>query len=177
MIKKENQIEELIHLLSLYHVLSCKQLYKLYPELPEATIHTLIKKLEKTGRVHYVEEEELLISGTDSSSNSSFNTTMLLSAFWVLLDFFTQISYHTTGEFPVILTFFMKEKRYEVIYIEEGKEILINGILTLAKEEVERLVIIKEIQQIKKIDFPRIKAFCMVSEDGDIQYFKKQGVN
>lgn len=173
--KQDDHIIEIIHLLSLYHVMSVQQLCKLYPEVSKETIYTLIKKLRKSGRVTYEKEKEWLFYGTDTS----FYSTMFLSALWVLLDFIPHVTYHTVGEFPVVLTFFMNTVRYDVIYIQKEKELLINGIFSLGKEkeEVKRLVIIEEKNQIKQICFPLIQAFCMVSEKGVVQYLKRQGVD
>ena len=99
--QQESHLPEIIRLLSTYHALSILQLEVLYPELPQQKLLLLLKKLEKNGRLTLMPERDLVLHTGDSVPNPS-----ILAAFWVLLDFREDITYHTASDFPVTLTFY-----------------------------------------------------------------------
>lgn len=168
----ENHLAEIAHLLSMYQTLSLAQLAKLYPELPKTTLFSLIRRLERAGRLTYSPETDMVLHTKDSIPNEALST-----AFWVLLDFRSEITYHTVSEFPVSLTFYTQTDSYDVIYVPEEKELLINHALSAYPEDApRRLVIVSHSGQIPLINFPGIAAFCTVTDTGQVQYYKKQGV-
>lgn len=114
--QQESHLPEIIRLLSTYHALSRMQLEALYPELPQQKLLLLLKKLEKNGRLTLVPERNLVLHTGDSVPNPS-----TLAAFWVLLDFREDITYHTASDFPVTLTFYTQSDAYDVIHIPEEK--------------------------------------------------------
>lgn len=169
---QENHLIQITNLLSIYGVLAIKQLEKMYPELESSKLLMLLKKLEKNGRLSILTEQGLVVYTKDYDPD-----TAVLSALWVLLDFLPEVTYHTPGDFPVTLTFFTANDAYEVIFVPEEKEILINHALSEYQENApHRLVIVNRTSQIPLLSFPGISAFCTVRPDGEIQYYKKQGV-
>lgn len=75
------------------------------------------------------------------------------------------------------LTFYTNSNCYDVIHVPEEKEILINHALSDYDEDApKRLVVVDHTGQIPNLHFPGIAAFCTVSADGRVQYYKKQGV-
>ena len=64
-------------------------------------------------------ERELVLYAKDCVPEPS-----ILSAFWVLLDFREDITYHTASDFPVALTFYTQSDAYDVIHIPEEKRYL-----------------------------------------------------
>ena len=170
--QQESHLPEIIRLLSTYHALSRMQLEALYPELPQQKLFLLLKKLEKTGRLTLVPERNLVLHTGDSVPNPS-----TLAAFWVLLDFREDITYHTASDFPVTLTFYTQSDAYDVIHIPEEKEMLMNHALSAYKEDSpRRIAVVDDAGQIPLLDFPGIAAFCTVMPDGKVQYYRKQGV-
>lgn len=100
-----------------------------------------------------------------------------MAAYWILLDFISDTIYHTVSDFPVSLTFYTNSDCYDVIHVPEEKEILINHALSDYDEDApKRLVVVDHTGQIPNLRFPGIAAFCTVSADGRVQYYKKQGV-
>jgi len=171
--QQESHLVEIIRFLYLYQALSLRQLRKLYPELPETTVRTLIRRLQKAGRLIWLPDKDLVLYSRDTVPNPD-----ILSAFWVLLDFLPETIYHTVSDFPVALTFFTESEGYDVIHVPEEKEILINHALSSpCKGTLKRLVVVERPEQMRLLTFPDISAFCMVGKDGKVQYYKQQGVN
>lgn len=170
--EQEKHLTEIVRLLSMYQALTFSQISKLFPELPEEKLFTLIRRLEKNGRLTYLMDKEILLFSKECES-----TPATIASFWVLLDFQPDITYHTVSEFPVTLTFYTQSDAYDVIYVPEEKEILINHALSNYPENApRRLVIVNHSGQIPLMNFPGIAAFCTVTENGQVQYYKKQGV-
>ena len=74
----------------------------------------------------YDKENGLLCDSQESANNPDYG---MIASFWVLLDFKTAIMYHTDGEFPVKLNFFSKDEWYEVLYVPQEQEYLINHVM------------------------------------------------
>lgn len=170
--QQESHLSEIIRLLSTYHALTLLQFEAFFPELTRQKLLLLLKKLEKTGRLTLIPEKELVLYTENCVPNPS-----ILSAFWVLLDFREDITYHTASDFPVTLTFYTQSDAYDVIHIPEEKEILMNHALSAYKEDSpRRIAVVDNAGQIPLLDFPGIAAFCTVTPDGKVQYYRKQGV-
>ena len=170
--EQENHLTGIVRLLSMYQSLAIPQIAKLYPELSEEKLRMLIRRLEKEGRLVHIPEQDLLLFHKDCIPNPS-----IISAFWVLLDFQPDVTYHSISEFPVSLTFYTDTDAYDVIYIPEEKEMLINHALSSQRSHTSRrLIIVTNPKQIPHIKLPGVSAFCIVATDGQVQYYKKQGV-
>ena len=129
----EKHLTEIVRLLSMYQSLTFFQFAKLFPELPE-----------RSGRLIYLMDESLLLLSKDCEANPA-----TIASFWVLLDFQSDIIYHTVSEFPVTLTFYTQTDAYDVIYVPEEKEMLINHALSAnSKDAARKLVIIERPGQI-----------------------------
>lgn len=169
--EQESHLLQINRLVSMYHTLEIEQLGRLFPELGEEKLKMLLGRLEKSGRlavdtekgmVHYTKEE-------------TYNQAMI-AAFWVLLDFYPEITYHTASEYPVALTFYTDKDIFDVIYVSSEKEVVLNHALrSYGEGSPHRLVIVEHPEQISRIHFPGITAYCIVLPDGKIQYFRKQG--
>lgn len=167
----QNQhLSEMNHFITMYQALPLPQLRSLFHELPEATVLSLIKKLEKLGLVTYDIQTGIIKLPAMKKANPG-----IIAAVWVLLDFLSDVTYHTISSFPAVLSFYTEGDGYDVIFIPIDKESLYNHALPEQTEGNKRLVIIQDICQLQKIDFPQISAFCRISDDGQVQYFKKQG--
>ena len=170
--QQESHLPEIIRLLSTYHALTLLQFEAFFPELTRQKLFQLIKKLEKAGRLTLMPERDLVLHTGDSVPNPS-----TLAAFWVLLDFRENITYHTASDFPVALTFYTQSDAFDVIHIPEEKEMLMNHALSAYKEDSpRRIAVVDDAGQIPLLDFPGIAAFCTVAPDGKVQYYRKQGV-
>ena len=170
--QQESHLSEIIRLLSTYHALTLLQLEAFFPELTQQKLLLLMKKLEKTGRLILMPERGLVLYTKECVPDPA-----ILSAFWVLLDFREDITYHTASDYPVTLTFYTQSDAYDVIHIPEEKEILMNHALSAYKEDSpRRIAVVDHAGQIPLLDIPGITAFCTVTPDGKVQYYRKQGV-
>ena len=170
--QQESHLTEITRLLSMYHALDLSQLRRLYPELTEGKLLRLLGRLEKAGRLAFLPERELVLYSKDCVPNPS-----TIAAFWVLMDFREDITFHTASDFPVALTFYTQSDAYDVIHIPEEKEILMNHALSAYKEDApRRIAIVDNAGQIPLLNIPGIAAFCTVTPEGKVQYYRKQGV-
>ena len=149
---QESHLPEIIRLLSTYHALTLLQLEAFCPELTHQKLLLLLKKLEKGGRLTLAPERNLVLYTRNCVPNPS-----ILSAFWVLLDFREDITYHTASDFPVALTFCTQSDAYK-------------------EDSPRRIAVVDDVGQIPLLHFPGIAAFCTVTPDGKVQYYRKQGV-
>lgn len=169
--QQDSHLSEITKLLSMYQVLTLPQLGRLFPELDHAKLLSLLRRLEKSGRLVLQPERDLVLYSKECVPDFA-----MLSAFWLLLDFLPDITYHTVSDFPVCLSFYTDSDAYDVIYAAPEKEILLNHALSASKEECpHRLVIVEQVEQIPMLSFPHITAYCRVLPDGQIAYYKKQG--
>lgn len=170
--QQESHLSEITRLLSMYHALSLPQFGQLYPELTDRKLQLLLGKLEKAGRLTFLPDRGLVLYSKDCVPDPS-----ILAAFWVLLDFREDVTYHTASDFPVTLTFYTQSDAYDVIHIPEEKEILMNHALSAYKEDApRRIAIVDHAGQIPLLNIPGTAAFCTVTPDGKVQYYRKQGV-
>lgn len=170
--QEESHLSEITRLLSMYHALTLPQIRGLYPELAGRRLMQLLGRLEKAGRLAFLPGQDLVLYTKDCVPSPS-----TLAAFWVLLDFREHVTFHTASEFPVALTFYTQSDAYDVIHIPAEKEMLMNHALSVYKEDApRRIAIVDHAGQIPLLRFPGTAAFCTVSPEGKVQYYRKQGV-
>lgn len=175
--QKQNEHKDhlagIIHLLSMYQSLTFSQIHRYYPELKTDILKSLIMRLAKEGRLSYLPDSDLLLYNKNCKRKSS-----TIAAFWVLLDFMPDVTYHSISDFPVALTFYTDADAYDVIHIPTEKELLINHAFSHQLADVsKRIIIIDHPNQIPLIKIPNVTAYCTINKLGKVQYYKKQGVN
>ena len=94
----DNDRKEIIRVLSLYHCLELRQLIGLFPSIPVPSLLSLLRRLQKQGRI-------LLQDDAVKCLPEKEPVDCMSKAIDVLLDFFPEVTYHSPGEFPVTLTF------------------------------------------------------------------------
>ena len=161
--------KEIIRLLSLYHRLKFRQMLLLFPQLSETAFHSILKQLQKQGRISLQESSGVHLPETECADGME-------AAFDVLLDFLPEVTYHAPGEFPVTLTFFAREECYEVIWLPEGKELLVSHALSLQlrpPDIYQRLIVLSSETQLELAGrLPDVTAYCL-PRNGKIHYYKK----
>lgn len=169
--EQENHLLKITRLVSMYQSLEISQLGRLFPELGDDKLKMLLSRLEKSGRMAVDAARGLVFYTKEGTYNQA-----VIAAFWVLLDFYPEITYHTVSEYPVTLTFYTDKDIFDVIYVPFEKEVVLNHALRdYGEGSPHRLVIVEHPEQISRIHFPGITAYCIVLPDGKIQYFRKQG--
>lgn len=165
----EKEGASILRILSIYHTLTYEQVLRTFNRKPE-TIRHLIANLIKQGRIFYDPEKEILCDRPDRAMSPD---QAMIAAYWVLLDFDNALVYHTAGEFPITITFFSSNEEYEIIYVQSGQEQLINHVLSKANISVNRLIIVTSLEQAKQLQIPNVVAFCIVAQDGKVNYYRK----
>lgn len=164
----------ILHDLSMYRVLTEEQLLRLYPKKRE-TIKNLLTYMVRQGRIfhcggYYCAEQQ---RGSDQQPPEMDRA--LLASVWVLLDFIDQVDYHSVGDHPAKIIFIAGEDIYEIVHVPEGKETLMNQILsTQADASTKYIMLVDQAFQIPDIHVPNACGYCTVAPDGQVQYFQKE---
>jgi len=160
---------ELIRSVTMYKSLLATQIYRMFPG-KESSIRNLLGVLTKQHRLVYNPDTEH-ISASEECENETDNG--MISAFWVLLDFYENVDFHSISEYPVKLSFFSEDEFFEVIYATPGNEALMSHALSTSEDEVgKRIVIVEDTSQMAKLRFPSIACFCMITPEGVVDYYK-----
>ena len=155
--------------ITMYRVLTGEQLLRLYPG-KQKIIENLLPYLVKQGRVHLI--DGLYCAAPECAEEVD---RALLAAVWVLVDFISQVEYHSISDYPAKLCFFANQELYQVIHAEQGKEIMLSNVLADTGEEPPRcLVLVDDPAQIEQLQIPNAAGFCTVTPDGTVQYFQKE---
>ena len=150
---------QLLRFITTYHSMQYEQILRLFSK-NRTSIKSLITSLVKQKRIIYDKENGLLCDSQESANNPDYG---MIASFWVLLDFKNAIVYHTDGEFPVKLNFFSKDEWYEVLYVPQEQEYLINHVMeSQTKSDAKRLVVLETEEQAAKIHITGGIAFCRV---------------
>ena len=164
----QRETAEIIRIMSSYRTLKYNQILRIFSKKPEI-IRNIISRLIRDKRLFYNEENEMLSYGCSADENPN---NALISAFWVLVDFFGGVEYHTPSEYPAQIAFFMNGEFYEIIYAEYGKEIIINHSLSSKnREQSKEIIVVEDETQISKIKADDIFCFCIVGTDCGIDYY------
>lgn len=159
---------ELLRNITVYHCMRRDQLLRLYPG-KEGVIENLLHYLVKQQRIFYNTDRDCYGDVPDCREDRE-----LTAALWVLLDFIEKVEYHSPDNMPAKLVFFAYGEVYEVVYVTPGKEALLQHALAAEDDSGRRLVIIEEEDQMQHLHIPHIAAYCMVDDQGCVQYFRKE---
>ena len=162
---------KLLRFITTYHTLRYDQVLQLFSR-HEQSIKSLITSLIKQGRIIYDKEHDLLCDSQQSAENPDY---AIITCFWVLLDFKKGVVYHTSGEFPIKLNFFSQDEQYEIIYIGEEQEALINHVMeSIPSHGSKRLIVLESESQAAKITIDDVAAYCLVNESGAVSYYMRK---
>jgi len=164
-----NEASDLLRNITMYRTLTEDQVYRLYPG-KEAVMKNLLTHLVRQGRVYRDAE------GRRFSANAECDAKVdagLLAAVWVLIDFIDKVEYHSAGDFPVKIGFFLDGELYEIIYVPHEQEMMLNHALAGQNEtDARRIVLVDRPDQIGAIDIPNTTGFCSLNSDGSVRYYK-----
>ena len=139
---------QLLRFITTYHTLQYEQVLRLFPKNRDS-IKSLITSLVKQKRIVHDKENGILCDSQESANTPDYG---MIASFWVLLDFKKAIVYHTDGEFPIKLNFFSKDEWYEVLYVPQEQEYLINHVMeSQPKNDAKRLVVLEKEEQAAKL--------------------------
>ena len=164
----QKETAEIIRVMSDYKTVIYNQIIRMFPDKSEI-VEKIIKRLIKDKRMVYDEETKILSYGYEKNDKPDLN---LITAFWILVDFYEGVDFHCPSEYPVQIAFFMENKFYEIIKVDDGKVAMINHILAAkTREPSDKIIIVGSEKQIPEITVENIFCFCTVDKTGEIEYF------
>lgn len=165
--KREGTV--LLRLITTYHALRYDQVLQFFPR-NHRSLRTFITTLIKQGRIYHDKEKNLLCDSPESAASPDYG---MIAAFWLLLDFKKDLIYHTSGDFPIKLHFFLQDQSYEVIYVAQEQETLMNHIIeNIPSSDTKRFVILESRTQAGKVRIDNVTAYCLVASDGSVSYYQ-----
>ena len=154
--------------LSMYKVLKKEQLLGLYPGR-QKVIEKVLLYLLKQRRIWKV--GDYLCATPDALD--SIDPSMV-SAVWVLLDFIEKVSYHSAGDYPAKIVFYVEGNIYEILYAGVGNEALVSYLSSLkSHSDYSHIILLDRPEQINELDIPNTCGFCTVSPSGEVSYYQK----
>ena len=165
----EREAAALLRDISMYHVLTEKQLLLLHPGKEDKT-RNLLAYLVRQNRIWQV--DDFYCAAQDGMEDMD---RCLLAAVWVLTDFIDQVEFHSVGDYPAKIIFFAGGEVYEIIHAALGKEVLLSHVLANPGEQTSSyLVLVDDPEQISELLIPNVNGYCTVSPDGDVSYYRKE---
>ena len=159
---------ELLRVMADYKTLLYEQVMRLFPGREER-INNLLTNLRRQGRLWQSEDGKIVKVAKEVEIDRG-----MIKAFWVLLDFIDSTEYHCSGSFPISLCFFLHAEFYEVVYIPQEQEALIQCVLSeQQKEPSKRIIIVDDSEHIDRLSISGAGGYCTVSDKGEILYYKK----
>lgn len=161
---------DILRNITTYHYIRHDQFLRLYPG-KEDKVENLLSYFVRQGRIAFDKKTRVYHDGTEAAPDYE-----MLAALWVLADFIDRTDYHSSTDFPVNLIFIADGELYEVIYVSQGSEALIEHALTQQPSDAEkRIVITENAEQVTRIGIPDVTAYCTVDMDsGTVRYYKQE---
>ena len=139
---------EILRFITTYHCIDRKHLRRIYPD-KERQVDNLLKYLLRQGRIYTSPNTaDVFFDNAECQIDKE-----MLTALWVYADFADRAEYNCIGEFPVKIMFFADSTEFDIIYIPEGKETLINCAIEQLDHEGKRLVIVERVEQIDLLTY------------------------
>lgn len=136
-------------------------------------------KIKKYIRDQMVKRNMMFISDGMCSAEPDWHRNYdagMIKALWVMLDFCEESDYNSVANFPTKLRFSKDGDVYDVCVAEPGKENTINLFYgKFCNEPSKFIVVVEDKEQMMKLDFEGIIAYCIVNDDGRIIYYRKEG--
>lgn len=99
----------------------------------------------------------------------------MIKAFWLLLDLWDDIKFHTTTEYPGKIRFMTSKDTYDIVVVHKGEEGIVNMYYkNFSDGNVKQIVIVDSVAQMSDVHFESIFAYCLVSEEGKVSYYRNE---
>jgi hypothetical protein len=160
---------ELLRIISLYPGLVQRQIEGFFPAKESTVVSTLLVHLKRQGRIQPGGNDAWFPHGKTAPADYG-----LMQSVWVLLDVIDRVEYHSPGDFPTEIIFFLNGEIYEIVYAAIGQEALVSHALRQdTRQDGRRIVLVENAGQIPLLDFPNIAGFCTVSPTGQVLYYQR----
>lgn len=162
-----NEAKELVEIITVYKVLKKEQLYAVIKNKDDSVKQSIIRYLDRKDRIFI---HDGIVSAEENWSK--YYDKGLIKAFWILLDFKDKVLFNKPGDFPAKIEFITINGEYDIIVAEKGQENMLNSLFKKVNDKsTKHFVVVQDEEQMYKFTFPNITAFCMVEEDGSINYY------
>lgn len=171
----EETAEEVLRLLRQYNVMKPEQVEAFFPGREKAAVRAL-KKLEKTRQIYRNSYTGLIASSEFAYSLKDEGTVKCL---WILADMMNRkpvAGHYLAGkeDFPIRILFFSGVEIYDILYVGVGDLKLVNGMFAKSRRTGENHIIaVEDGTLIGAVAVPGTIGFCLVNEDGHVEYYKK----
>lgn len=164
-------IKNIREIMSIYKVLKLEQLYKALGD-KEPKVKKSIITLMKNSNTIYVFDD--MCSATDDWIKNLDKG--MIKAFWILLDFWDEVLFNNAATFPAKIDFITQEDSFDIIVAEKGQEKMLNVFYGKTRDAtIKHLVAVEDEEQMMKLNFEGISAFCIVGDDGSVSYYRNEG--
>lgn len=162
--------KELLEVITTYKVLKVEQLYAAIREKEQSVKQAIIRLLDRENRI-FIHDD---IVSVREQWSKDFDRG-IITAFWILLDFWDDVLFNTAAGFPAKIDFITSDDAYDIIVAEKGQENILNTFYNKYQDNaIKHLVAVEDEEQMYKLHFPGIAVFCIVGEDGNISYYQEQ---
>ena len=160
-----------IELMSIYKVLKLDQIMKTIRNKKDTVKKSIIRLLQRQDRIFVYDD----ICSVQETWTKNFDKS-LITAFWVLLDFWDEVVFNNTAAYPAKIDFITSSDSFDIIVAEKGQENMLNVFYGKVRDEtIKHLVAVEDEEQMTKLTFDGISAFCIVGKDGNVSYYRHEG--
>lgn len=164
-------IKQIREIISDYKVLKIEQIYKTIRN-KEPRIKKTILTLMKNDGIIFISDD--MCSSTDNWVKN-FDRAVI-TAFWILLDFWDEVLFNNAAAFPAKIDFITSDESFDIIVAEKGQEKMLNVFYGKTRDAtIKHLVAVEDEEQMTKLVFEGISAFCIVEDDGKVSYYRNEG--
>lgn len=157
-------------IISEYKVLKLEQFKKVLKNLDSGRINSIIKFMIRDNTL-YIHDD---ICSAKEDWKHSYDPD-LVKAFWILVDFWDSIRFNSIADYPAKLKFITDNDTYDVIVAHKGKEKIINMFYNnFSDGNVKHIIVVDSKECMVDFDFGNIFAYCIVSDDGEISYYRNE---
>ena len=154
--------------ITMYRAMTKEQIFRFYPG-KRRQVENLLSYMVKQGRIHFI--DGLYCAAPECAEQLDRG---LLAAVWVLADFIDQVEFHSLSDYPTQIIFYADELIYEIVYVPQGKEVLMSNVLAGQKNDSSKyFVLVDHPDQIEQIHIKQDSVYCTVTPEGEVQYYQK----
>ena len=164
------EANELIKLISTYKVLKIEQVLRSIRKTEKSVKKSIVNLLQRQNRIYVFDD----ICSSTEQWTKDFDKG-LIKAFWILLDFWDDIIFNDIASFPAKIDFITPDNNFDIIVAEKGHEKMLNVFYERVRDAtLKHLVAVEDEEQMTKLTFDGIAAFCIVGNDGKVSYYRNE---
>lgn len=164
------EANKLIEVISTYKVLKLEQVMRSIRNKEQNVKKSIVRLLECQDRIFIYDD----ICSVQEKWTKYFDKGVI-TAFWILLDFWDEVIFSSMAKFPAKIDFITQSDSFDVIVVEKGQEKMLNAFYGKVRDTTTKhLIVVEDEEQMTKLTFDGISAFCIVSNEGEVSYYRKE---